>query len=305
MKMKYYGIIGALAIIGTLLLAGCGSGGSDSGTAAQAFPAVTGVAATGAPIAGNVFIKDSSNPSKELTKTLEPDGSFSFDVTGMNGPFILKAEWQEGNVHNQLISFAAGAGTANIHPLSNVEVANAAGANDPAVLYNTINPAMLQTIAANLPSAAAMLMAKLQPMLSEFGVTIDPFTGPFVADHTGLDAMLDAMTVQISNGNVVMINKQNRTTIFIAPITDMGSGTFNQANMPGMTPTPTPTPMPGQAIYTSNCSGCHKLGIFDPNGSPNLSGKASKVSSMLASGHNGISLTTTQISDLKAFIGTY
>ena len=299
-------MIGVLAAAGSLLLAGCGSGGSGAGSAVslQAVPTVSGVAATGAPIAGNAFLKDSSNPAKEYTTVIGSEGSFSFDVTGLTPPFILKAAWQVGNVQNELLSFSAGAGIANIHPLSHVEVASAAGVADPASLYATINPLMLQTIAANMPEAAAIMQAKLQPMLNQYGVTADPITGAFAANHTGLDAMLDAMTVQISNGEVVMVNNQNRTTIFSAPITNMASGTFIQGNMPVMTPTP--TPLPGQAIYDNNCSSCHKLGTYDASGSaPNLFGKASLVSSMLAGGHMGINLTATQIADMNAFISAH
>jgi hypothetical protein len=59
-------------------------------------------------------------------------------------------------------------------------------------------------------------------------------------------------------------------------------------------------------MYDNNCSGCHMLGTYDATGSaPDLSGMASLVSSKLAGGHHGISLTATQIADMNAFISAH
>jgi mono/diheme cytochrome c family protein len=60
-------------------------------------------------------------------------------------------------------------------------------------------------------------------------------------------------------------------------------------------------------VYDNNCSGCHKLGTYDPNGSaPNLSGKGGLVSTKFpqpgVAGHNGITLSGQQITDVSAFL---
>lgn len=74
------------------------------------------------------------------------------------------------------------------------------------------------------------------------------------------------------------------------------------APTPAPTPTPTPAPLPGKAIYDANCAGCHKLGTYDTAGSaPDLSGSGSLVSTKFP-GHMGITLTSTQISDIAAFL---
>lgn len=306
MKRKYLGAIGILATAGSLFLAGCGSGGGNGSSTAglQATPTVSGVAATGAPILGNAFLKDSSNPAKEMTTVIKSDGSFSFNVTGFTPPFILKAAWQTGSVNNQLISFASAAGTANIHPLSNVEVANAAGVVDPSTLYATVNATMLQTIAANMTAAEAALEVKLKPLLDLYGVTIDPITGPFVANHTGFDAMLDAITIQINAGNVVMMNKQTGTTIFSAPMSNIAGGTFTAGNMPAMTPTPTPTPTPidGVALYGTYCASCHgSLASSSKKGATSAQIQAGISANMGGMGSLS-SLTTAQIDAIAAAI---
>lgn len=69
------------------MLASCGGGGSQ-GVSSEV---VSGVAATGAPLAGEATIKDSSTPVQEKKTVIGSDGSFAFDVTDMQGPFILRA----------------------------------------------------------------------------------------------------------------------------------------------------------------------------------------------------------------------
>jgi mono/diheme cytochrome c family protein len=65
--------------------------------------------------------------------------------------------------------------------------------------------------------------------------------------------------------------------------------------------------LPGQAVYDNNCSGCHKLGTYDPNGyAPNLSAKGGLVPTKFptpgVAGHNGITLSVQQITDVSAFL---
>lgn len=62
----------------------------------------------------------------------------------------------------------------------------------------------------------------------------------------------------------------------------------------------------GATVYNSNCAGCHRLGTVDTSGSaPDLRGKGTLVDSYFkagASGHKSITLTATNITELKTFI---
>lgn len=252
-------------------LGGCGSSGGGSVAGAPSAPAptaavVSGVAATGAPLIGNVLLKDSSSPALERSTTSAADGSFSFDVTGLTPPFILKASGMSGGSTVALCSFAAGAGTANVNPFSNAAVANAAGGADPAALYATPTPTDMQTIASNLPGALTAIRTQLKPLLDQFNADVNPVTDPFTANHTGLDAVFDAVTVRIGAGNMVVANRQNNATIFSAPVHNIAGGQMIMANMPAppaqqpapATPVTTPAPVDGAALYASKCASCHR-----------------------------------------------
>jgi mono/diheme cytochrome c family protein len=64
--------------------------------------------------------------------------------------------------------------------------------------------------------------------------------------------------------------------------------------------------LPGQSVYDGNCSGCHRVGSYDPAGSaPDLSGEGSLVDGKFTAGvmgHMGITLSAQQITDVKAFL---
>jgi mono/diheme cytochrome c family protein len=259
MKRKITGPILLSLTALSLMFSGCGGTSSSAVT-----PAVTGVAAAGSPLVGTAYLKDSS--AKELTATIKSDGSYTFDVTGMQGPFILEATGTVGTTSYTLHSFATGPGTANINPMSNVMVASAAGGTDPAQIFASPSLSVLQGIATNMPAADSALMTSLKPLMTLYGATADPISGQFVANHTGLDAMLDAVTMTFSAGTITVMNTSTNTMIFTAQATNVGGGIFTMANMPlaptttTMMPTTTTTTTPafdGAAYYTANCASCH------------------------------------------------
>jgi mono/diheme cytochrome c family protein len=61
----------------------------------------------------------------------------------------------------------------------------------------------------------------------------------------------------------------------------------------------------GQQVYDQYCAGCHKLGTYDTSGTPDLLGKGSLVSSKYTagqSGHKGITLSSSDITNVAAFL---
>jgi len=94
--------ISLLMIMG-LALSGCG--GSGSGLSSEV---VSGVAAVGAPLGGEVSLKDSSYPRRERTAVLASDGSFAIDVTGLKTPYILRARDEQRDVTTGCIPMRTG-----------------------------------------------------------------------------------------------------------------------------------------------------------------------------------------------------
>src|SRR6266702_8678939 len=86
-------------------IAGCGGGGNT-----VSHSTVSGVAATGAPISGIVYLKDAS--AKEVSVGTGTDGSFNFNVEGLQAPYILKVQGTSGGTSYTLYSFCAGPGIA-------------------------------------------------------------------------------------------------------------------------------------------------------------------------------------------------
>jgi hypothetical protein len=306
MKRKITCFITACAATLILFIAGCGSGGTAVDTPATV-TTVSGVAADGAPIVGQAFLKDSRN-SAEKTAMIGVDGSFSFDVDGMTPPFIIKAEWTANGTVQDLYSFAPRPGTANINPLANAAIAGAAANIDLASIYANPDPAVMKMVATNLPASMADLQSKLKTLMDQYQVSADPLDGYYKADHTGLDALFDDVRIEVAGGSIFVSNIKDGSTIFTCQTNDIKDGVFTAANMPVATsmPAPTPTPLSGRSTYDGNCAGCHRLGAYDGAGSaPDLSGKGSMVDvkfSADVAGHKGITLSAQQILDVKGFL---
>lgn len=248
------------AITLTFLMTGCGGGASPGATPAPLAPTniLSGVAATGAPIAGIVSIKDASVPSKELLVYTASDGSFAFNTSTLTAPFMLKTS----SAGKNLYAFSAtGSGTINVTPLTSIAASVAVGGVDLDLFYANLAPSNLNLAAANMADAVTVVQSTLFPLLNQYGVTGDLLTKPFYANHTGIDSLLDMINVTIVGNLITISNKSNLTVIFSGSsnyfTTLTGSklpampGTLTVANIPA------PPVMIGYALYTANCSGCH------------------------------------------------
>lgn len=202
----------ALLVLGLALLAGCGGAGSATVTST-----VSGLAATGQPIQGTVFLKDATGREVNATTT---DGSFSFDVSHLTAPFLLKATWNGG----QLYSMARSAGTANITPLTQVIVQSANSGGDLDALYQAPTPAAFAALADALPAASAALMTALKPVMEGYQAYQDPIGTPFRADGSGMDGLLDHLAITSSAGSVQIAERDTGATYLNAPVANLSSG---------------------------------------------------------------------------------
>lgn len=194
------------------LLGGCG-GGSSGSSGTPASTSVSGVAATGAALAGaTVTLKDLNGQTRTAVTGL--DGSYSVSAAGLAAPFLLKAVGLDNTtVYSAALASDVG-GRINITPLSSLVVGNAAG-ESPATLFAGYGAADAVELTANLGTAVERAVMMLDPVFDALGVepsTAGLLRGSFAADHSGLDMVLDAITVTIA-GDVATITDKAGTPI--------------------------------------------------------------------------------------------
>lgn len=212
------------------LFYGCGGGGG-SGTPAPSASTVSGVAAAGAPLVGQVSLKDSAGTlAPGSPKTLGSDGSFSFNVSGMTAPYFLQAQGTAGGTEFTMYSVALGAGTANINPMTNIAVAAMAGVNDPATAYGSPVTYAADMTQAHLNTVITNMQAMMTNILTPYGAgSTNPITGSYTTNHQGLDAAFDVAQMNLASGTVTVIDKTSGTSG-----TTLGTATTIQ--MMGSTP---------------------------------------------------------------------
>ena len=212
-----------------LMLVACG-GGSAGGVSSQV---VSGTAAVGAPLSGQVSLKDSSSPALLKSTVIGSDGSFAIDVTAMKAPYVLQATGHADGTAYKLHSFAEGPGTANINPLSDVIVASAAGDDNPSDVFEKTDSDKNHKIKNNYSNMLSILMAKLQPLLKQYSAEhTNPITSRYIANHLGLDDMFDHVKITVSNGILSIINTKSGAVIFSGKVSDIANGTFDGGAMP-------------------------------------------------------------------------
>lgn len=207
--------LGHVAALGGLaVLSACG-GGNDAPpppAAAAAATRVVGVAATGGPLAGATvsLIDASATTTDPAPQTADAQGRFAFTVDGLQAPFAINVSSTQDGLPRTLIAVLTGAqanadNTANVTPLTHAVAALVAPGGDPAALES---PSALQ---ATTPGTVANAVATLVAVLSSdpavkakldaaagSGGSFDPMLTAFVADGTGVDAVLDQLTVTVN-----------------------------------------------------------------------------------------------------------
>jgi len=188
-----------------------GCGGSSDGSATTptitTAPTISGTAATGIPIAGIVYVTDSTGTT--INAPIDPTGNYTADITDMSPPYIISAVPNDTGLQTQY-SYASGSGTTNITPLTTLTFFNAAGidatqqdlgalASSWASLHNTISSQALA-------EAQAVVNANFASLFSDQGLngnTFNIFTDSFGANGTGFDALLDQLNFIFDFVNVI------------------------------------------------------------------------------------------------------
>lgn len=216
-----------------LMLAGCGGG--SGGVSSKV---VSGTAAVGSTLSGQVTLKDSASPTQHKSTVIASDGTFAIDVTGMKAPFVLQAVGSADGVNYKLHSFSDGPGTANINPLTNVIVASASESTDDDY-FERVNSERNHRTSNNLTMTVSILLAKLEPLLKQYNAEhTNPITSHYIANHLGLDGMFDNVTITVSDETISVINRGNHAVIFSGLVSDIANGVFDSGALPSTVSAP-------------------------------------------------------------------
>lgn len=188
------------------LLAACGGGGGTSSSTSsqptqQTATSIGGTVAIGTALAGATVTVIDAN-GKTATGTSNTDGSYTVSVQGLTAPLVLEAQDPSGasnllySVVPTLASSNSASLTANVTPLTTAVAALMTASGNPADLLqspSTVTPT-------NVSHAESVLDQALSPILSANNVasTLDPIATAFTANQTGLDAVIDSVSVTAS-----------------------------------------------------------------------------------------------------------
>jgi fibronectin type III domain protein len=217
-----------------LMLAGCGGG--SGGVSSEV---VSGKAAVGAPLSGQVNLKDSSTPVQQKSTVIGSDGSFAIDVTGMKAPYVLQATGSADGTEYKLNSFAEGTGTANINPLSNAIVACASDDDDDGDDdgdgddFDKSDSDRNHKIKNNLAKTVSILLAKLEPLLKQYSAEhTNPITSRYIDRRLDMDDMFEKVKITVANGTLSIINRKSGAVIFSGKVSDIANGIFDGGALP-------------------------------------------------------------------------
>lgn len=186
----------------SLTLVACGGGGG-SGSVLVDTPqslAVSGVAATGAPLANatlQIYGKDGL-AILATPVTIAADGSYSATIPASAvGPFVFEVDNGTEKLYSVLPDKTGN--VVNVTPLSNLIAAKLSSTGNPNTLASELAASTATISASTTNTATASIMTALQPLTTALGLatSVNPLTTTFSADGTGLDRMLDSLDVKI------------------------------------------------------------------------------------------------------------
>lgn len=188
---------------------------------------LAGIAASGLPISGKAFIKDSTGTIKSVD--LSDSGYFSFDVSDMTPPYILRAEGTVGDSDIELYSVSSGDDTTiNINPYTNLALSIAVGDGDLESLYENPSSASDKLTRDNLSGAIGTMQVMFSTLFSAMGITdFDPINGSYAADGQGVDGILDNLDIRVgSNGSVNIVNINTNESVVSGNVSSLSGLTI-------------------------------------------------------------------------------
>lgn len=189
-------------LVATLSLAACGGGGGGSAvtdSSSQSL-AVTGVAATGAPMANatlQIYGKDGI-AILATPVTINPDGTYAATIPATaTGPFVFEVDNGNEKIYSVLPDKTGN--VVNVTPLSNLIAAKLSATGNPSTLASELAASTATVSSSTTTAATTSVMTALQPLATALSLnsTLNPLTTTFSANGSGFDRMLDSLDVKI------------------------------------------------------------------------------------------------------------
>lgn len=201
--MQTFSDLKKIALITTFAMTGLTAcGGSDSndsdGSNVETNTTLEGTAAVGAAINGGLVEVIDANGNSFDTST-DANGNYSIQVSSA-APYALSVTYGNGEV---LYSYASGAGTANITPLTSFTLYSLVDEQSLQTCYanwsSCVDGETIEQIEADLASGIATINANLETLYGSNGVdtSYNYFTETFTADGSNIDAVLDALNITV------------------------------------------------------------------------------------------------------------
>jgi hypothetical protein len=192
----------ALLSFGLLGIQGCGGGGGNTTNISGSNTiALSGIAATGAPMAAaTVQIYGADGVALlQSPAIVAADGRYSASIPSTaKFPLIIISD--DGST--KLLSVVAEAGataTANVNQLTHLIAARLSPTGDPASLISEIAAKLATISSSTLASKNQEMLAAIKPLLDALNLSTstNPQTVSFAANGTGFDKLLDSLDVKI------------------------------------------------------------------------------------------------------------
>jgi hypothetical protein len=229
--MKRVSILLSIAALVFYLISCGGSGGGAAGPSD-----ISGYAVAGAPIKGDVWLKDANGTILGPVK-IGADGSYSFSTAGLTPPFVIKAEGCVGDTSLTLTSASANGGTVNINPLTHLAVSSLISDADAFTNFSGANSSLITSN--SLGNITDLVNNVVSSVASGFGATGTNFlSGSVPSNMQGFDGMFDALSFNVASD--LSVSLENRftgqsVTSFDGSLVASGQVTAldaNAANMP-------------------------------------------------------------------------
>lgn len=195
---------GALIASG-LLLSACGSDSSNTSsggsTPASTSSTVSGVAATGAPLAGGSIVLHCQNSWNEGA-TADSNGAWSIAVPSANLPCAVKATPAGGGQSYYSFTLSSGSSVVtNVTPLTSLALAKTGITPDDA-WFNALNDGGRQALATSIASAITALKTALDNAGYTLPSGFNPFNVTFTASAgNAYDDLLEAIKAALADAS--------------------------------------------------------------------------------------------------------